>query len=708
MTSTSESRRWVLNKDIESYAQSRDFSSLEVVKLDFKIAGSSRHSYGLCIGPDGYIFACYAHSVFRFDSSLTNCRIYAGSIGNSGFSGGDLLQARFSTPLGITHYRGSLYVVQTHGIQRIVDNQVIPYTGSLKSGCLDGVLSEARFNNPTHLAAHRDNFYLTDSFNHRIRRITPEGYVSTLCNGSKVSDISENGTFDVATFRYPRGICSGPDNTILVCESSRSTVRVLDMEKETVAPWTYDRTTAYQFAMDVNYTHTGEIVVCDTSSDTVFLIDKRGAEKSLLAIHGPESLLRYEDTTLRPTASTVTIDGDLILSSEPGALFMIRGLFPAKTVENFNFSSSLRFSSDVSSSSSPIDDMSPEMQSIYDMVVVNQATGYSVSLSSQLAKVLEISNLRGLETCTVPFDTCQDFLRFCFGNSAYLPSGLTASTLSLYCIVAEAIGVPQDFQDILYDALFHAVASLSAPDVDNLASCMRVVRGSSPPEGPLDSVFGRLSSTDKQLQVADISSLLNDLNISSSISSSAALSPSKSRPSIARAAQVPKPLKYKYPSHWLQEKFGDITELLELRASDNNSSTTHSVYPTNFTFEIESSSGLYSIAVHDWVLVPRWTYFARMLNSGFEESRNRKATLPSDFPPTALLALLRFIYCGLIDRASLTVENCEYLLQNGPSYDLCDLNDTPVAAFGPFMRYCKSKLPKNSPEDATLDALAES
>ncbi|CAM9417789.1 unnamed protein product [Discosporangium mesarthrocarpum] len=73
------------------------------------------------------------------------------------------------------------------------------------AGYTDGIGEEALFRDPQDVAVDADgNVYVADTGNHRIRRITPEGVVSTIAGSGEEG--SANGLVLEASFSYPAGV----------------------------------------------------------------------------------------------------------------------------------------------------------------------------------------------------------------------------------------------------------------------------------------------------------------------------------------------------------------------------------------------------------------------------------------------------------------------------------------------------------------------
>lgn len=115
--------------------------------------------------------------------------VYAGN-GKPGFKDGDALQASFYGPCGMTtDPQGNLYVCDyyNHAIRKVTpQGKVTTIAGSGIEGFKDGNGQDAYFNMPLAIAYDKQgNLLVADFANNAIRKISPDGYVSTFVGGKK-------------------------------------------------------------------------------------------------------------------------------------------------------------------------------------------------------------------------------------------------------------------------------------------------------------------------------------------------------------------------------------------------------------------------------------------------------------------------------------------------------------------------------------------
>ncbi len=153
----------------------------------------------------------------------------AGTAGPGWFDGVGTA-ARISGPVGLARDgSGNTYLADSanNTIRKIApDGTVTTLAGLAGSpGSNDGLGGEARFNTPYGIAVGKDGtVYVADSNNHTIRKITPAGMVTTIAGLAGVPG-SANNTGSAARFNFPRGITVDSENNLYVTDTSNDTIR---------------------------------------------------------------------------------------------------------------------------------------------------------------------------------------------------------------------------------------------------------------------------------------------------------------------------------------------------------------------------------------------------------------------------------------------------------------------------------------------------
>ncbi len=157
---------------------------------------------------------------------------YAGT-GSSGFVNGDTSIASFNKPFGICiDPEGNLYLADAynHCIRKISnEGEVSTYAGTGTAGYLDGSADEAKFNQPINICFDDDgNMYVSDFINQRIRKISSDMMVTTIA-GTGVAGL-QNGQADEAKFNYPRGICVDDTGNVYIGDSWNHRIRRISVD----------------------------------------------------------------------------------------------------------------------------------------------------------------------------------------------------------------------------------------------------------------------------------------------------------------------------------------------------------------------------------------------------------------------------------------------------------------------------------------------
>jgi sugar lactone lactonase YvrE len=154
----------------------------------------------------------------------------AGSAGVSGNIDGIGTAARFNLPRGIAvDSAGNIYVGDTSNsaIRKITPAGVVTTLAGGTAGSLDGTGAAARFLSPNGVAVDAVGIvYVADAGNNSIRKITPDGVVTTLAGGlSPVNFGSVDGIGTAARFASPRGVAVDTSSNIYVADRDNNLIR---------------------------------------------------------------------------------------------------------------------------------------------------------------------------------------------------------------------------------------------------------------------------------------------------------------------------------------------------------------------------------------------------------------------------------------------------------------------------------------------------
>jgi mucin-19 len=192
--------------------------------------------YGVAVDATGnvYVADTVNHKIRKISSSgvVTNL---AGS--SQGFADGTGTHAKFFNPYKVAvDGLGNVFVTDlvNHRIRKITPSgDVSTFAGSTQ-GFADGTGTNAKFFNPYGVAVDAaGNVFITDLGNNRIRKITSSGVVTTLA-GSTQGSTDSSGTD--AKFFYPRGIALDTEGNIFVADSSNHRIRKITFSPSLPGP----------------------------------------------------------------------------------------------------------------------------------------------------------------------------------------------------------------------------------------------------------------------------------------------------------------------------------------------------------------------------------------------------------------------------------------------------------------------------------------
>lgn len=223
------------------------------------LSAAFRSPQGLLALPDGtlYIADTTNHQIRKLSNGTVST--YAGlkywidgfGLPTGALSDGAANKAEFNSPVGMAgDTAGNLYVADAdnHAIRKLSpQGKWSTLAGDGILGREDGVGKEARFYYPQSVAVDPDgNVYVADSLNHLIRKITPNGTVTTL-NDKQNSGVQvmpgllvesggyRDGALAQALFNEPSGLALDAKGNLYISDTGNQLIRYIDLSSGTVS-----------------------------------------------------------------------------------------------------------------------------------------------------------------------------------------------------------------------------------------------------------------------------------------------------------------------------------------------------------------------------------------------------------------------------------------------------------------------------------------
>jgi len=183
---------------------------------------------GVAVDNNGNVFVADTHnSLIRkispdgFVTTLAGQRIYHTIPGRD-------TSVRFDNPSGIaTDRKGNVYVADwaNNLIRKISPGGIVSnIAGNGDRGAKDSSVSFASFYLPGAITLDSTgNLYVADTYNNMIRKISPEGFVSTIAG--KTVRGSANGKGVAASFSHPAGIVVDKEGNIYISDMENNKIR---------------------------------------------------------------------------------------------------------------------------------------------------------------------------------------------------------------------------------------------------------------------------------------------------------------------------------------------------------------------------------------------------------------------------------------------------------------------------------------------------
>ncbi len=251
---------------------------------------------GIAVNSNGEIFISHrSKNRIRKIDEKGIITTYAGN-GDAGFSGdgGPAREAALNFPAGLAFdSKGDLYIADrnNHRVRKIDSRGIISTvagTGTPDMGGDDGPALEAHLNYPSDVAVDPDgNLFISDRSNNRIRKVDPEGIISTIAGLGLPGYGGDFGPALDAFLKYPFGIALGNEGDLYIADRGNNRIRKIDsrgiittLAGDSLHSFSGDYGPSNQSSLayptDVVVDPTGNVFIADRNNNRVRKVDNLG------------------------------------------------------------------------------------------------------------------------------------------------------------------------------------------------------------------------------------------------------------------------------------------------------------------------------------------------------------------------------------------------------------------------------------------------
>lgn len=184
--------------------------------------------YGICIDTNGILYVADSDN-YKIKKITPQGVVTTFAGGNNGYQDGQGTSAGFSSMRGIcVDTSGNVFVADyfIHKIRKITPTGYVSTVAGTTIGYQDGDGAAAQFNYPTGITVDSlGNLYVAEEYNNTIRKIDANGVVSTLA-GTIIQGYLD-GSVTIARFNQPNGVYVDTSGIIYVADSGNCRIRTI-------------------------------------------------------------------------------------------------------------------------------------------------------------------------------------------------------------------------------------------------------------------------------------------------------------------------------------------------------------------------------------------------------------------------------------------------------------------------------------------------
>ena len=302
---------------------------------------------GIATDPRGNIYISHrSQNRIRKLSPNGTITTIAGN-GIAGFSGDGVpaLESSLNFPAGLAFDKGNLYVADrnNHRIRKIDLKGIISTVAGtgIPECCNDnGLAVEAHLHFPSDIDVDTEgNLYISDRSNNRIRKVNPDGIITTIAGLGKPGYGGDFGPADKALLKYPFGISHDNKGNFYIADRGNNRVRKID-QRGIITTIAGDGTHSFggdygpanqsslAFPTDVIVDSLGTVYIADRNNNRVRKIDRLGVITTLMG----SSQTEFNGDNEIAAETTLHLPFALALNGEDRLLVVDRNHFRVREV----------------------------------------------------------------------------------------------------------------------------------------------------------------------------------------------------------------------------------------------------------------------------------------------------------------------------------------------------------------------------------------
>ena len=269
--------------------------------------------------------------------------------GTAGFSGdgGQAVKASFNFPSGLAFdSKGNLYISdRSNNRIRVINSKGIisTYAGTGEEGYGgdSGPALKARIDRPFGLAIdNKDNLYIADRRNNRIRKVNPSGIITTAAGDGGFFYMGDNGPAYRASIAGPTGVAVDNKGNLYIADRNNNRIRVVNKQGmiRTVAGTGQQhyngeaelaRDTNLHLPFGVTVDDKGRLLVIDRSHYRIRRVDPMKGKIETLAGNGRK---KFAGDGGPATGATLNFPHGIVVDKKGNVIFSDKGHFRIRKI----------------------------------------------------------------------------------------------------------------------------------------------------------------------------------------------------------------------------------------------------------------------------------------------------------------------------------------------------------------------------------------